>query len=226
MSRTELTWKERTSELESIASVWTCNVPEITSRVVLADPCISIILVKGANGSEVIVKGPGTKPCGEVLVPGYTLVAIRLQPGVLLKNFPAQQFLDKSLSLPADGGARFQFEGIQLQFPGFHSAEKLIEQMYDAGLISGETLDGQEFPRQGMSSKSYLRLVKRTTGLSPYKLHQLQRIHRALKLLKEGVSAATVAADLGFVDQAHLSRAAKQFLGHTPKELLGLPQKP
>jgi AraC-like DNA-binding protein len=38
--------------------------------------------------------------------------------------------------------------------------------------------------------------------------------------------ASAVASELGFVDQAHLNRAAKQFLGHTPKELLRLPQTP
>lgn len=226
MHKTELVWRERTSELEAIASVWTCNASEITSRTVLADPCISIIFVKGTDSGEVLLRGPETKPRGEVLLPGYTWTAIRLQPGIQIKKFPAQQFTDSSRTLSAASDARFQFEGATLQFPSFNNAEQLIEQMQNLGLISGEALNSQESPRQGISSKSYSRLVKRTTGLSPHKLRQLQRIHQALQLLKQGVPATTVAADLGFVDQAHLTRAAKQFLGHTPKELLNLPQKP
>jgi len=222
----ELTWKERTSELTSIASVWTCNVSEVMSRSTLADPCISIILVTGKDGAEVLLRGPETKPRSEVLIPGYSWVAIRLQPGVRVKNFPAQQFLDSFKTVPADSNGRFQFEGTQLHFPDFDTAERLIEQMQKLGLISGKALDTQEFPKQGISSKSYSRLVKRNTGLSPYKLHQLQRIHTALHLLKQGKPAVEVAAELGFVDQAHLNRATKQFLGHTPKELLDLPQEP
>jgi hypothetical protein len=159
-------------------------------------------------------------------MPGYTWTAIRLQPGVQIKNFPAQQFIDNFLALPADDTARFQFEGTLLQFPDFRNAEVLVEQMRTLGYISGKVLNSQESPRQGISSKSYSRLVKRTTGLSPHKLRQLQRIHQALQLLKEGVPATDVAAELGFVDQAHLNRATKQFFGHTPKELLNFPQKP
>jgi hypothetical protein len=145
---------------------------------------------------------------------------------VRLQNFPAEKFVDSSITLPADNSARFQFEGTQLQFPGFDTAELLIEQMYTSDLLGGEALATQEFPKQGISAKSYSRLVKRSTGLSPYKLHQLQRVYEALHLLKQGISATTVAADLGFVDQAHLNRATKQFLGHTPKELLRLSQEP
>lgn len=159
-------------------------------------------------------------------MPGYTWTGIRLQPGVQLKGFPAQQFIGSFRAMPADANRRFQFEGVQLQFPGFTSAEQLIKRLQNLGFISGKVLNSKEQPKQGLSSKSYSRLVKRTTGLSPYKLRQLQRIHEALQLLQQGVPATTVAADLGFVDQAHLTRAAKQFLGHTPRELLNLPQKP
>lgn len=226
MSKTELIWRERTSKSSFIASVWTCNASEITPRTALADPCISVILVKSADSAEVIIRGPETKPRDETLVPGCTWTAIRLQPGVQLKNFPAQRFTDSFRVLPADSQGQFQFEGTWLQFPDFNNAEQLIEQMHDLGYISGKVLDGQEFPKQGMSSKSYSRFVKSSTGLSPYKLQQLRRIHKALYLLKQGMPAVTVASELGFADQAHLSRAAKQFLGHTPKELLDLPQNP
>lgn len=226
MDKPVLVWRERTSELEAIASIWTCNASEVMSRAVLADPCISIILVQSPSSAEVIIRGPETTPRDEILLPGYTWTAIRLQPGIQLKNFPAEQFLDDFMALPTDNDGKFQFEGAWLRFPNFNTAEGLIEQMQSRGLMSGKVVDSKENPRQGLSSKSYSRLVKRTTGLSPYKLQQLRRIHEALSLLKQGIPAASVASELGFVDQAHLSRSAKQFLGHTPKELLQLPQKP
>jgi hypothetical protein len=222
---TELVWRERTSELEAVASVWTCNASEITSRTVLADPCISLILVRHIAGTEVILRGPETKPREEVLMPGYTWTAIRLQPGMKLKRFPADQYTDGFLTIPTDADAWFWFEGVRLQFPSFRKVEELIEQMQHLGLISGWSLNNEQYPKRGLSSKSYTRLVKRNTGLSPHKLRQLQRIHQALQLLKKGIPATTVAAELGFVDQAHLIRSAKQFFGHTPRELLDLPQK-
>lgn len=221
MDKTELSWRERASALESIASVWTGTASEITSRTVLADPCISIILVKSDESAEVILRGPETKPRSDTLLPGYTWTGIRLQPGIRLKNFPTHQYTNGFRTLPADSKGRFRFEGTLLQFPGFENVEQLIERMYDLGYISGEVMHSQALSKQGMSSKSYARLVKRTTGLSPYKLHQLQRISEALRLLRQGMPAASVATELGFADQAHLTRAAKQFLGTPPKRCSG-----
>lgn len=226
MDSTNLYWKERSSELAAIDSVWTGIASEVTPRTVLADPCSSIILVKGSDSAEVIIRGPETKPRGDILLPGYTWIGIRLKPGVQLKGFPAQQFTDKFRSLPADISGNFDFEGTQLQFPDFESVEKLIQQMYDLGYLSGTPLNSQVESRHDMSTKSYSRYIKRRTGLSPYKLHQLQRMAEALRLLRQGMPAANVASELGFADQAHLTRAAKQFLGHTPKELLQWPHKP
>ncbi len=226
MHKTGLIWRERTPDLESIASVWAGSASRVTQRAVLADPCISIIFVKSETSAEVILRGPETKPRSDILLPGYTWIGIRLRPGVQLKNFPTQQLADSFRTLPASINGRFQYEGTWLQFPSFNNAEELVEQMYDIGYINGKALGSQEFPKQGMSSKSYSRFIKRSTGLSPYKLHQLQRMSEALRLLRQGMPAATVASELGFADQAHLARAAKQFFGHTPKELLLWPHKP
>ncbi len=226
MNNAGLIWKERPSGLEAIDSVWAGTASEITPRTVLADPCISIILVKCRVGAEVIVRGPETKPRGDILFPGYIWTGIRLRPGIQLKNFSAQHMTNNFRTLPADTSGRFEFEGTLLQFPDFNNAEQLVKQMYDLGCISGKVLSNQEFPKQGMSPRSYSRFIKRTTGLSPYKLHQLQRMAEALRLIRQGVPTATVASELGFVDQAHLTRAAKQFLGHTPKELFQWPHKP
>lgn len=226
MNETELNWKERASELDAIDSVWTGTASEITPRTVLADPCISLILVKSQTSAEVILRGPETKPRGDILLPGYTWTGIRLRPGIQLKNFPTQQMTNGFRTLSADSSGQFEFEGTLLRFPDFENAEQLIEQMYDLGYISGKVLNSQEFPKQDMSSKSHSRFVKRNTGLSPYKLHQLQRMAEVFRLLRQGMPAATVASELGFVDQAHLHHAVKQFLGHTPKELLRWPYKP
>jgi hypothetical protein len=71
MNKTELAWKERASELEAIDSVWTGVAAEVTPRAVLADPCISLILVKSKTSAEVILRGPETQPRGDILLPGY-----------------------------------------------------------------------------------------------------------------------------------------------------------
>lgn len=227
MSQAKLEWRERTSASEFVTSVWTCSTAEATRRTVLADPCISIALVKGDGQAEVILSGPSTRPRSEYLPSGYVCTAIRLRPGVVLRGFLAQGVINSSLAVPADAASRFWLAGSELQFPDFQYTELLIDQLQTLGYLSYESSIAQP-PRatKTLSARTYFRLVKRTTGLSPYQLQQLQRIHEALKLLKQGVPAATVAAELDFVDQSHLAHASRQFLGHTPKELLDLPQTP
>lgn len=225
MNTTKTAWRERPSESDLIASIWTCSPTEITPRTVLADPCTSIILVRGEDRTKIVLRGPETKPRNEHYMPETTWIGIRLYPGVKLKNFPAQRYLDCSRSVLADSNGRFRYEGTVLSFPEFDSAETLIEHMRDLGYVSGSALDVQGISRKDMSSKAYSRYIKQHTGLSPYKLHQLQRMSKVFKMIQEGVPLAIIAAEQGFADQAHLHRAVRQFLGHTPKELLRWPQK-
>ena|ERR1041385_1390215 len=222
---TKFIWQERSSKLAFVASVWTCSASVVITRPVLADPCISITYVRGGGFRRVILRGPETKPRDELVVPGFTRTTIRLHPGVLLRGFPAQKFINRSLMLPADVAGRFWLEGALLQFPDFDNAERLIDQLYNLGYLRHGISSSMNVQAvKGLSTRSYYRLIKRTSGLSPYQLHQLQRIHQALKLLKEGMPATKVAAELDFVDQSHLTHAAKQFLGYTPNQLLSIPQ--
>src|SRR5688572_33321610 len=123
MNKPELIWRHRPSELDLIASVWFCTASEITPRTVLADPCISIILVKSKDSAKIVLRGPETKPRNEHYMPGDTWIGIRLCPGVQLKNFSAEQYLNCSRALPADTNGRFQFDGTLLQFPDFNNVE-------------------------------------------------------------------------------------------------------
>lgn len=77
--------------------------------------------------------------------------------------------------------------------------------------------------------------LARSLGVSPYRLsREFQalvgvpltryrnelRVRRALDRLEDGVdSLAALAAELGFVDQAHLTRTVRAQLGHTPGQL-------
>ncbi|MCI9875498.1 AraC family transcriptional regulator [Pseudomonas atacamensis] len=61
-----------------------------------------------------------------------------------------------------------------------------------------------------------VRVFRATTGLSPFSWAMQKRLAFALKLLREGISPAQVAADLGFSDQSHLTRQFKRAYGIGP----------
>ena len=215
-------WRERQSNSRFVESVWESCAPVATSRTVIADPCSSLALVKNNDAMRVVLAGPKTKPHDIQVPAGSRYTTIRFKPGVSFKGVSLHELTDASLLFMADAKARFQFEGAYLQFPHFDKIEQFVDALYEQGYL--EFKDPEDATRA--SPRTYSRYIQRVTGLSPHQLYQLQRMHEALRLLKQGVSAVDVAAELAFVDQSHLTRSSKRFLGHTPKHSSQLPQTP
>jgi AraC-like DNA-binding protein len=68
----------------------------------------------------------------------------------------------------------------------------------------------------GLSQFALLRAFRAATGLPPHAYLNQQRVRRARQLLDDGVQAADVAAQVGFADQAHLTRHFKRVVGVPP----------
>jgi AraC family transcriptional regulator len=70
----------------------------------------------------------------------------------------------------------------------------------------------------GSSPFHFARLFKRSTGLSPHQYIVRQRVEQARKLLLAGNdSLASIAKQVGFYDQSHLTMHFKRVCGLTPK---------
>ena len=69
---------------------------------------------------------------------------------------------------------------------------------------------------EGLSTYALIRAYKRRFAITPMQHLASLRVECACRLLREGVEPAAVAAEVGFADQAHLTRAFKQRLGTTP----------
>lgn len=68
-----------------------------------------------------------------------------------------------------------------------------------------------------LSPNHFARLFKQSTGLTPYNYVLRRRVARAQLLLsRTDASIAQIAADSGFGDQTHLTRAFKRLIGATP----------
>lgn len=69
----------------------------------------------------------------------------------------------------------------------------------------------------GLSESWFANVFKQTTGRTPLQWQLSRRIELAKKLLLESdLAVADIAAQLGFTDQAHLTRTFRQFVGDTP----------
>ena len=69
-----------------------------------------------------------------------------------------------------------------------------------------------------LSPFHFARVFRRATGLPPHAWLRQRRLEQARALLKTGCTAVSVAMQLGFADQSHLSRQFKQAYGVSPGE--------
>ena len=69
----------------------------------------------------------------------------------------------------------------------------------------------------GLSVAHFSREFKRLTGSTPWAYVMRLRVADACKRLQKGQPASSVAAECGFADQPHMSRAMKAELGFSPR---------
>lgn len=72
-----------------------------------------------------------------------------------------------------------------------------------------------------LTERTLQRLTARWLGLSPKWLLQRRRVQEAAERLRTPADLATVAAELGYTDQAHFTRDWRRVTGMTPKEFAG-----
>jgi AraC-like DNA-binding protein len=74
----------------------------------------------------------------------------------------------------------------------------------------------------GVSERQLRRVFRETIGVSPKTFAKLTRFHRALRAVREDVHAswASIAAAVGYYDQAHLIADFRAIAGVTPRALL------
>ncbi|WP_046710072.1 helix-turn-helix transcriptional regulator, partial [Streptomyces europaeiscabiei] len=68
----------------------------------------------------------------------------------------------------------------------------------------------------GLSRYQLLRAFRTTMGMPPYAWLAQHRVSRARGLLEAGARPAEVAGQVGFADQAHMTRWFRRVLGVTP----------
>lgn len=73
---------------------------------------------------------------------------------------------------------------------------------------------------KGIAPETVSRSFARAFGITPHRYRAEARGRRAIiALLRTGLPFATIAADLGFSDQAHMSRAVRALSGQTPGQM-------
>ncbi len=227
--------------LPSVACLWARVVGPGADAVaaVLPDACVDLIWEQGHG---VFVAGPDTGPAPSVSPAGTVFAALRFAPGAAgpALGLPMSELLDQRVDAADLGTA----PGAELAraLPGSldpPQALRVLARM--AGAMTGEGPADPLAARAArllrhpgaraegiadqldVSERQLRRRCQAAVGYGPATLRRVLRFRRFVSwadAAAPGADLATIAAELGYADQAHLTRECARLAGLTPTALL------
>jgi helix-turn-helix protein len=191
--------------------------------VTTPDGCWDIVVRQVRGRIELLQTGLITRPVELAYSAGDEYLAISFKPGVFMPRSPGKRMLDRGLVRPAPSRRTFWIEQDELEIPTFDNAEGLVARLVRRELITrDEIVEGVVEGRpRAIHPRSVQRHFLQAMGLTAKRLEQIQRACRAIELLGEKKRVVDVALQLGYADQAHMTRALKAIMGKTPGQIAG-----
>jgi hypothetical protein len=207
--------KSRKSTHPLIKTVWQSK--NITDGTYLATPDRSwdLIAMTHQDGRrQMMLTGQATKPTYVPYEAGTSSVVISFTPSAYLPSHPGTSLVDSFEFLPTVDEDHFRLAEYTFAFPSFNTAEELVEQMVEKGILKSDpVIDGT---LQAHSDRTKQRHYTETTGMSRKSLEQIERAQQAVILLQKGRRPADAAVDSGYSDQPHLTKSLKKIMGISP----------
>jgi len=181
-----------------------------------------MVFVKHNGSVQPLVVGPWTTAGGASWGEGAELLWIKFKLGAFMPHLPTRKFLDVETTLPGAASNAFWLNGSAWQFPDYENVETFIDRLVrDEMLVSDPVVNAalqDQLPE--MSSRTVRHRFLRATGLSQSYIRQMKRAQHAEALLRQGVSILDTVYEAGYLDQPHLTRSLKQFVGYTPAQII------
>jgi hypothetical protein len=218
----DLIANERRSDSPFVERIWHAFSDKGGSFTSIAQPHWEMVVSRLRGKTFLTVRGPETRSSPAFAPPDAEFFGITFKPGTLMPQIPPRMLMDRcDVNLPEAGSQSFWLNGRAWQFPDVENADTFVDWLVRDGLlvydpVVSATLQGKPV---GMSLRSVQRRFLAATGLTHSTLHQIERARHAIILLKQGSSILDATYQMGYADQAHLTRSLKLLTGHTPAQI-------
>jgi hypothetical protein len=185
------------------------------------DGCWDLVVRRVEGRIELLQTGLITRPVELAYAAGDEYLSTSFKPGVFMPRLPGKRMIDRGLLHPVPSRRTFWLEQDELELPTFDNAEGLVDRLIRRELIArDEIVEGVVEGRpRAIHPRSVQRHFLESMGMTAKRLEQIRRACRAIELLAEGRQVVDVALELGYSDQAHLTRALKAMMGKTPGQI-------
>lgn len=213
--------EERVGRHASVAAAWSLTAEEPRSSLVSADGCFDFILEETPQGrrsafvytavtsAHWVHVGVGSKMFGIRLRPGYGGALLGCE--IELQRLAERELGDETTLLQ-------RLEALVVSAISVKSPPDLVQEFVSLARASAGS-HRLTSPSNGGAERELQRACRRWLGLSPKCFLRVERAWAARRAIRAGQPLAAVAADLGYADQAHLTRDVRQLLGVTPRDL-------
>ena len=219
-------FEERRSDSPYIDAVTRGRTAGEGSTIRPAESRWHMVLVKHNGQARLIVTGALTTSGVVPFIEDIELLWIRFALGTFMPSLPARNLLDRETLLREATCRSFWLNGSTWQYPDFDNVETFVDRLIrDETLVCDPIVSAvvqghiQEH-HQEMASRTLRHRFLQATGLSHSHIQQIERAQQAAALLRQGVSISDAVYQAGYYDQPHLTRSLRQWVGHTPAQLI------
>ena len=183
-----------------------------------ADACWDMIFIRSVHGNRVLLSGPSSKITPVPYRAGNRNVGIRFHRGTFLTHVPTTAMVDTTEALPMPTDETFLLAGLDWPMPTYESADDFVADLERLDLLSDDplvmaALRGEESPDVA-AIRAAACLERHGPDGEPDPPDRAGADCR--RTAPEGESILDVAHDMGYADQAHLTRDLKRLTGYTP----------
>ena len=219
----------------SVICLWSSVALDDTETLVLPDACSDLIWERGRG---VYVAGPDTGPNPAPSPAGMARFGVRFRPGAggpalglplselrdqrvdladlrpaLVRGLPGTLDLETAMSRVLDVAGHLVADNPP-DIAMTHASRMLADQTAQVADVAVEI---------GLSPRQFRRRFHDTVGYGPKTLQRILRFRRFLSRIDSGdADLAAIAVDVGYADQAHLTRECADMAGLTPAVLARL----
>jgi AraC-like DNA-binding protein len=205
-----------------IEKIWRTRSEPVESFISVAVSHWEMVVTSQYGQTRLWVRGPETKATTSPIPKDAQFFGIVFRHGAFMPCLPLRHLVDGSMALPEATGGGFWLNGSVWEFPDYDNADSFINRLVREGLLvrDGVVELALEGHVNDLSVRSVERRVRRTTGLTRGVIRQIERAHKAVQLLDQGIPILDAVEQAGYADQAHLTRSLKRFIGQTPAEVV------
>jgi AraC-like DNA-binding protein len=220
MSNSSSRFRERSSRHHGLDACWSFAAGDESRSVIPADGCFDLIVRvdRGARAAAFLYE-PTASAQPAIVAEGARLLGVRLRPGFGGVLRTRGDDLRAAACRQADAGAGLDaLEALVARWVGDHGSPPAVVRDFVAWAEHGRGSLRLTAGTRG-AQRELQRAARRFLGVTPKAYLRIERAQAARVAIRQGSPLAAVAADLGYSDQAHLTREIRLLLGATPRQL-------